>query len=202
MVEDTFTPAERELAAAKFRPMRMSLSDDGSNNALTLTTGSLISTTQTPRGFLGDLSGWFRRGDPVEASIRQRIEAKVHELFLAAEDEGATFPAKGVYRGRHYTEYVEPIKQLKRDGQLDEAANLLRALLPVVVGEAAKDGWAPAPWYFEQLAIVEAKRGNLVGELDACDAYLAAIPETCDPSAIASFEKRRDKARRKLQSAS
>jgi hypothetical protein len=186
----SFTAEEDRLASERFSPLGF----QGLNLADTPEPGE---TTETAQAFLRSLAGWFRKGEPEEAAIRLRLEAKADELFDAAERPGDIRPADGIYRGRHYTEYVEQIKQLKRDGHLDEAAVTLRALLPVVFGEAAEEGSTPAPWYSEQLAIVETKRSNLAGAVEACDGYLAAVPT--DSDIAATFEARRDKALRRLQ---
>ena len=112
----SFTAEEDRLATERFSPLgfqRLNLTD----------TPEPSETTETPQAFLRSLAGWFRKGEPAEAAIRFRLEAKAAELFNAAERPGDTRPAEGIYRGRHYTEYVEQIKQLKRDGHLDDAAN-------------------------------------------------------------------------------
>ena len=54
----------------------------------------------------------------------------------------------------HSTAYVEDVEELKRRGQLDEAATLLLALIEAVEAESRSDPIGVAPWYYEQLAIV------------------------------------------------
>ncbi len=63
----------------------------------------------------------------------------------------------GFYNGRHYTEYVEEVKSLKREGRLEEAERLLLALITATKAEARAQKWEPAPWYEDQLAIVYRK---------------------------------------------
>jgi hypothetical protein len=49
----------------------------------------------------------------------------------------------GVLGGRHYTEYVEQVKGLKRAGRLDEAEKLLLKLVDAVEEEARVGGVRP-----------------------------------------------------------
>lgn len=79
--------------------------------------------------------------------------------------------AAGSYRGKHYTEWVETVKDLKRDGRLDEALSLLNGLVKAVEGEAKNEGWGVAPWYYEQIAIICRKQGDLAGELAILQRY-------------------------------
>ena len=65
-------------------------------------------------------------------------------------------------RGRHYTEWVEPVKQLKREGRLKEAEALLVECVDAVEAEASVEGSSVAPWYYEQLGIVYRKLGDQV----------------------------------------
>ncbi len=68
---------------------------------------------------------------------------------------------QGFYRGRHFTTYVDEVKQLKRDGELDKAKSLLLALNPVAEAEAKVMGWGAPPWYEEQLGIVRRRMARL-----------------------------------------
>lgn len=78
---------------------------------------------------------------------------------------------RGEYRGRHYTEWVEPVK---REGRFDEAAQLLTDLLPVVEAESAAKRWQVAPWYYEQLAIIHRKQKEYAHEVGVLDRFQAA----------------------------
>ena len=70
----------------------------------------------------------------------------------------------GLFKGRHYTEYPDEVRSLKRAGKLEEAERLLRNLIDAVEAESRAQRWAVAPWYYEQLAIVYRKQKNRVGE--------------------------------------
>jgi len=159
----------------------------------------LFPPEESPQAFLSEMANRLRLGDPYEGGLRKRIEAKVLDLFVAENASAEeTDPTRGLYRGHFYGDYVGPVTVLKREGRLDEAASLLEAVLPVVIGHADAEGSPPAPWYFEQLAIIEAKRGNPIGEIRACDAYLNLSSGYTDVRE--KLRKRRDKAVRKLAS--
>jgi len=72
----------------------------------------------------------------------------------------------GFVDGKHYTTYVDAVKQLKREGRLDEAELLLLRLVNATEEEASVEGFGVAPWYDEQVAILRSKRGDLDGELE------------------------------------
>lgn len=83
---------------------------------------------------------------------------------------GANLGPGGV-RGRHYTEWVEPIKQMKRDGNHGEAVALLRECQAATI---RADRGTPAPWYFEQEAIIHRKEKQYAAEVAALERYFAA----------------------------
>lgn len=72
----------------------------------------------------------------------------------------------GFVDGKHYTTYVDTVKQLKREGKPDEAEALLLRLVDATEEEASVEGFGVAPWYYEQVAIVRNKRGDLESELE------------------------------------
>jgi hypothetical protein len=52
----------------------------------------------------------------------------------------------GTYKGRHYTEWVDEVKRLKREDLLDEAETLLLGLIGATEAEAQAKGYpSPAP---------------------------------------------------------
>lgn len=77
----------------------------------------------------------------------------------------------GYYSGKHYTEYVETIKILKREGQDDAAEKLLLKLLDTIELEAASEGFGVAPWYYEQLAIIYRKRKDYLKEIKILERF-------------------------------
>lgn len=70
----------------------------------------------------------------------------------------------GYYKGRHFTEYVDEVRSLKRAGELDAAARLLLNLVKATEAESRATGDGVAPWYYEHLAIVYRKQKDPVNE--------------------------------------
>lgn len=71
----------------------------------------------------------------------------------------------GYVDGKHYTEYVERVKTIKRDGNYESAEQLLTLLVGAVEAESKTLGKGVAPWYYEQLAIVYRKRKDYLSEI-------------------------------------
>lgn len=86
-----------------------------------------------------------------------------------------TFKNKAGYiDGKHYTEYVDEIKELKRQNKLQEAADILLKIIEALKAEAKAEGphWFLAPWYFEQLAIIYRKQKLIESEKYILEQYL------------------------------
>lgn len=66
----------------------------------------------------------------------------------------------GYVDGRHYTEHVGVVKQLKRAGGNSEAVALLLRLVEATESEDSLEEMGVAPWYYEQLAILYRKQGD------------------------------------------
>jgi len=78
----------------------------------------------------------------------------------------------GFYQGRHYSDYVDQVKALKRDEQRSaEAEELLIGLIDAVETEAAEKRVAMAPWYTEQLAIIYHQQQRYAAELAILERY-------------------------------
>src|SRR5687767_4900805 len=82
-------------------------------------------------------------------------------------------PTVGHVRGRHYTTYVDEVRRLKRDGQLEAAENLLVELVVATEAEASAERWGVAPWYYEQLAVLYSKQKQVGKELAILERYEA-----------------------------
>lgn len=77
----------------------------------------------------------------------------------------------GFYKGRHYTEWVGGLQQLKRDGRLDDFESILLMLLDANEAESKKQQWGVAPWYYEQLAILYRKQKRYADEVAVLERY-------------------------------
>ncbi|MEE9098358.1 hypothetical protein [Pseudarthrobacter phenanthrenivorans] len=82
---------------------------------------------------------------------------------------------RGMVDGVHYLELIEPIKQLKRGGRLEEALVLYYKAIAGAEGDA--QGGVPAPWYTEQAAIVHRKLGQRDEEIAVLERWLQQYPE-------------------------
>ena len=84
--------------------------------------------------------------------------------------------ADGGVQGRHFTTYVEQVKQLKRDGEYEQALQLLEQLMQATERESATDGAGVAPWYYEQSAIIHRKLGQQQEEIQVLERYESQKP--------------------------
>lgn len=74
--------------------------------------------------------------------------------------------------GRHYVDWVEPIKELKRQGKLEEAEKILLACVDATERESTITNYGVAPWYYEQLAIIYRKQDRPAAEVDILERFM------------------------------
>lgn len=103
----------------------------------------------------------------------------------------------GYYQGKHYTEYVDLVKKLKKAGEYDKAEKLLLSLVEAVESESKKENCGVAPWYYEQLAIIYRKQGNLLKEFEILERFSKQkhAPGSKTPTLIERFESVRNKVK-------
>lgn len=77
----------------------------------------------------------------------------------------------GFHNGRHYTEYVDQVKQLTREKRLKDAEQLLMSLVDATESEARQESTGVAPWYYEQLALIYRKDKDLIQELSILERF-------------------------------
>ena len=77
----------------------------------------------------------------------------------------------GSHKGRHYTEYVEAVQDLKRRNELEEAEELLLSLVAATEAESKANNWGVAPWYYEQLSIIYRQKQELQDELQILERF-------------------------------
>ena len=159
----TFTEAEKEYIDNKFQPMVMTIGSDESNCHM-LTQDDITLSDRDTSGFLTGLMTWFRLKK--DASIFERIHNKVVELGNIQPIIGP-----GYYKGRHYTTYAFDIKQLKREGKLQEAEKLLLELINATEIENSTEQLGVAPWYYEELAKVYRKRKEYNKEISTLERF-------------------------------
>lgn len=91
---------------------------------------------------------------------------------------------------RHFTTYVDQVKGLRKSGRDAEAESLL---LEMVEATEAESGMGVAPWPYEQLAIIYAKRGDLDGEIAILERFAKQrhAPGVKPPKLLERLEKKR-----------
>ncbi|MGY3320775.1 hypothetical protein [Arthrobacter sp. TE12232] len=124
----------------------------------------------------------YSKENPPALTSRERIDSAhtgrsemVREALEGGGARAAPF-RRGMVEGVHYLELVEPIKQLKREGRLEEALVLCYKAIEGAEGDAG-DG-IPAPWYTEQAAIVHQKLHQRDEETAVLKRWLTRSPKT------------------------
>jgi len=95
------------------------------------------------------------------------IDSELNELL----EREKRIKSAGIIDGRHYTEYIGEIKQLKREKRHNEAIKLLGRLVGAVEKEARVADWGVAPRYYEELAIIYRKEKRYSDEVDILERY-------------------------------
>jgi hypothetical protein len=93
------------------------------------------------------------------------------ELHLGLRSKTDDKPMTGRVRGRHYTDYVEDVKALRRSDKDEAAERLLLELIDATEEESRLRGTGVAPWYYEQLAIIYRKRKDAAAEVAVLERY-------------------------------
>lgn len=147
----------------------------------------------------------------IQPRISHRASADVEsaiQLLACTKDNGENYfselikgkikvqkPSKkmklGFYNGKHYTEYVETIKILKREGENDAAEKLLLNLIDAIELEATSEGFGVAPWYYEQLAIIYRKQKDYLKEIEILERFAKQkhSPGASTPKLLDRLEK-------------
>ena len=111
---------------------------------------------------------WLKRlfGKSKRKKSAEEVVAEFNSGMTAIRDAGSV-------NGAHYTDCVEEVKQLKREGKNQEAIEILLRSVEASEAEAefAGEGWGVAPWYYEQLAILYRKEKQYRDEVDVLKRY-------------------------------
>jgi hypothetical protein len=116
----------------------------------------------------------FLRENKPEPTTQNEV---VNEKFIGMEgvwkDDKFYFNRRkeGYVDGKHFTEHVEAVKELKRKGKLDDVEALLLKLVEATEAESKKGVSGVAPWYYEQLAIIYRKQDRLESEISILERY-------------------------------
>lgn len=148
-----------------------------------------IFTELLPKGLRAEAWAWLAKGParwqwseanrpPLSSAAKavahqQGIDRMVADALSGGGARAESFE-RGMVVGVHYLQLVEPIKQLKREGRLEEALTLCYAAIDGA--EASREGREPAPWYTEQAAIIHRKLGQRGEEIAVLTRWLAHCP--------------------------
>lgn len=108
----------------------------------------------------------FNNDSPKPEHDASDIVSELNSVMSTINDAGSS-------DGKHFTDYVDDIKELKRQQRYEEAIDLLKQCVELtesqvnVVGE----GWGVAPWYYEQLAIIYRKQKQYHQEVEILERY-------------------------------
>lgn len=120
-----------------------------------------------------------------EGRAAQAMMAELRRERLAAGGHEAIAQSQRLVRGMDFVEWVEPIKQMRRDGDDDGALQILMECIDAAERDAVANGWQPPPWYTQQAGIILRKRGDNTGEVSLLERYLATCPAGAAPADIA-----------------
>lgn len=150
-----------------------------------------IFSAMLPKGLRCEAWCWLGGGTPkwkCSARIRPpmgsqekaqaRLDAQVARI--TSDPDAADDLARGVVHGMDAALIsVEPIKQLKREGRLEEALKLCY----VAIEAAETAGWSPpAPWYTEQAAIIHRKLKEPEKEIAVLERWTQRCPADMLPN--------------------
>lgn len=79
----------------------------------------------------------------------------------------------GNIEGRHFTEYVADLDELKRSGPVQEYERLLWNCVEATEAEDSVEQAGVAPFYYEQLAILYRKQADIDAEIAVLERYAA-----------------------------
>lgn len=115
--------------------------------------------------------GWFKK----LLGLNERDKKSSEEILTELHTKHSRIEEAGSVEGLHYTDYVERVKELKREERYPEAISLLLNLVDATEAEAraAGQGWGVAPWYYEQLAIIYRKEKRFTDEVAILERYEA-----------------------------
>jgi hypothetical protein len=123
------------------------------------------------------------RNDAAQAELRKRPPTREVTVETAKLD------------GRLYSEYGEELQAHLGAGRDAEAEALLLKLLDVIEDESEATGNGVAPWYYERLAILYAKRRDHESEVEVLERFARQrhAPGATPPKLLQRLEKARKK---------
>ena len=120
-----------------------------------------------------------------------RVAEPVHASANGPAREHQDKP--GFVDGKQYTTYVVKVRAMKRGNKFPEVERLLLRLIEATEAESRLMGWGVAPWYYEQLALVNRKQKNYPAEVRVLERFASQrhAPGAKPPRLIQRLEKAR-----------
>ena len=121
----------------------------------------------------------------VENGFGEQVIARLYKTYLGSdgfiEIEFQLLGPKGQYydyappiteNAESYVDHVPRIKQLKQNGEYDEAVTLLLQCVDWTEKESKQTGFGVAPWYYQQLAIIYRKQKDRNAEIEILERFM------------------------------
>lgn len=150
-----------------------------------------IFTQLLQRGLRAEAWAWLGKGAPkwqhTEAKppamspgakkyeLQSQRDKMVSDALAGGGQRAEEFRA-GMIDGVHYLQMAEPIRELKREGRLEEALALAYKAIEAAEGEARFTKRTPAPAYTNEAAIILRKLGRTDEEVAVLKRYIAMLP--------------------------
>lgn len=106
----------------------------------------------------------------------------------ATANPTTTNSSLGLVRGRHYTEWIEEVKQLKRDKNHHAVIELCSEAVGAIEAEYRSNQLSVAPWWYEQVAMAARRSGQPDAERAAMQRYLDH-PGRKNPEYVEKFDR-------------
>ncbi len=98
------------------------------------------------------------------------IDGRLYPMLRKLEAEA------GLVRGRHYTEWIPTLDELRSSGDDDTALTLLWECIQAAERAARVAGTSPAPGYTKRAAVIYRRRKDYAREIEVMERWEAAAP--------------------------
>lgn len=98
------------------------------------------------------------------------IDGRLYPLLRRLESEASSA------RGRHYTEWVPTLDELRSSGDDDAALPLLLECIEAAERAARVSGMEPAPGYTKRAAVIYRRRKDYAREIEVMERWESAAP--------------------------
>ncbi|MFF7291639.1 hypothetical protein ACFY9N_03810 [Microbacterium sp. NPDC008134] len=177
-----FVAKEFDLSTSGARPVRVQIFTQLLEKGLRIEAWAWLGTNSAKWQ-------WSEKNRPPMSPTAKNVaqhrgrDQMVKEALAGGGTRAAEFKA-GMVDGLHYLQTVEPIKQFKREGRLDEALELCYQAIQGAENAARREKTSPPPFYTEQAAIIHRKLKQRDEEIAVLQRYVDACPPKYKDSGI------------------